>query len=327
MFPVQATQNNSDSSGLFYCDDPDLKVKILPLFRFNKNSAEGHPIGHGTAFRIDPWSRCATAFHVIEDFLEEEDFVRGSTLKNDYGLAALELNGFGCGVFRLPDNAWRQITGAFTFVREEKRPLNTPRRSNFSELAVLRIRPTVRTSEGCPYLPIDISSWAPRIGEEVMALGYANLGGDGQQEDDTYRIQADLYGSRGEIIDIEHPDLGRKRSWPQIRVAADWPGGMSGGPVFNSAGNVIGVVSASLVGQGVSTATIFRGWDVASRCMGSIDPHNTGYFICYGAFNHAGELVRCGQDRKQIEIFAKTHNLSDFGFVSFNPITKNYIRH
>jgi hypothetical protein len=34
------------------------------------------------------------------------------------------------------------------------------------------------------------------------------------------------------------------RPWPIFRVAADWPGGMSGGPVFNEAGHVVGIVSA-----------------------------------------------------------------------------------
>lgn len=90
-----AKREHEDERGLFVVQDSRLRSKILPLFSFDPRSLAERPTGHGTAFRIDPWGGCATAFHVIEDLLT----VAGgkAVLRQGIRLAALELEGLGYG--------------------------------------------------------------------------------------------------------------------------------------------------------------------------------------------------------------------------------------
>ncbi|WP_084293138.1 serine protease [Bradyrhizobium sp. WSM3983] len=133
--------------------------------------------------------------------------------------------------------------------------------------------PCNATLRGTPYWPLDLRRWRPVRGERVLALGFPDL--DAEEGREERPISQYLYGSFGEITDVEPADGARGRPWPVIRLAAEWPGGMSGGPVFNESGNVIGVVSSGIAG-GTGTATFFSGWNMAERIMGSIDPNNPG---------------------------------------------------
>jgi serine protease Do len=110
-----------------------------------------------------------------------------------------------------------------------------------------------------------------------------------------------------------------------IRVAAEWPGGMSGGPVFNEAGHVIGVVSSGIAG-GVGTATFFSGWNIPERIMGSIDPDNPGRFLCHGVFDEAGDLVLAAQDAQEAKRFAEARALTDHSVVSVDPSREGWMR-
>lgn len=87
-------------------------------------------------------------------------------------------------------------------------------------------------------------------------------------------MQQYLYGSFGEIIDIEPADPKRLRPWPLLRVSQEWPGGMSGGPVFNEAGHVVGVVSSGI--GDVGSATFFSGWKFPQAIFPNLDPANPG---------------------------------------------------
>src|SRR5690606_34786626 len=135
-----------------------------------------------------------------------------------------------------------------------------------------------------PYLPVDFRRWQPRIGESIMALGYSDLDVDSRDRGPDRPISQYLYGSLGQIMDIEPADQSRGRPWPVLRIDGNWPGGMSGGPVFNEAGHVIGIVSTGFAGDGGATATFFSGWEVPERVFGSIDPSNPGFFRCWAAF-------------------------------------------
>ena len=77
-------------------------------------------MGHATAFRIDPWSRCAAAFHVFEDLFETNRADSRIRLKRDIRLAALEFPGFGYGTVRMPDGAWTPVAESYGIVRIEE---------------------------------------------------------------------------------------------------------------------------------------------------------------------------------------------------------------
>jgi serine protease Do len=302
-----------------------MRARILPLFSFNPHAAELRPQGHGTAFRIDPWYRCATAYHVIEDLFELSSD-NEPTLVPAVRLAALSLPGIAFGRVPIPTDAWLPFSGSFSWAGVESPPLAAPRLRNLTELAVARISPPNPGPDGAAYLELDFQRWHPTLGETVLAVGFAKLD---VSDDDTpvedRPIQQYLYGSFGRIIDIERADGARARPWPIFRVDGDWPPGMSGGPVFNEAGHVVGIVSSG-IGEDVGTATYFSGWDLPARTFGSVDPSNPGRFRCYAVFDRSGKLARCGQDEAVIREFGLSRGFADFGFVSYHPPTGEYVR-
>jgi len=325
-FPVEPRSGETDARGLFPVQDPDVRSKVLPLFSFDPDGTERRPVGHGTAFRIDPWSRCLSAYHVLEDLFALDASGSGPALRPDRRLAALETEGLGFGRAAVPAGAWRPLSGSFALCAVETVSFQAPRLRNLTELVVLRIKSG--REGGTPYWPLDLRRWRPAIGERVLALGYADLDHvDGEPEagDDERPISQYLYGAIGQITDFEPADGARGRPWPVFRVAADWPGGMSGGPVFNEAGHVVGVVSSGIAGA-VGTATYFWGWNMPERIIGSIDPDNPGRFLCHGVFNQQGDLALATQDAEVARSFAEERGFSDMSVVSVDPTQDGWVR-
>lgn len=325
-FPFNTSNLAVDGRGLFLVQDPDLRSRILPLFSFDPRSPE-RPRGHGTAFRIDPWSRCATAFHVLEDLFEVDRSGSTISLKPDIRLAALELNQQGYGRLPIPDGAWRPLDASFSYFRIDTPFAQPAGLRNLFELMVLRVRPSAMPDEGTPYLPMDLRRWYPRKGERLMAIGYPDVDAPRSGDENSNRpFRQYLYASLCEIIDIDPADAARARPWPLLRLDANWPGGMSGGPVFNELGHVVGLVSAGFEGEGGATATYFSAWDVPERIYGSIDPSNPGRFLNWGAFDSEGVLVRCGQDKTEVERIGRALGVTDFGIVSVDPVSEEWTR-
>lgn len=173
-FPTEPRDGFMDERGLFPVHDPALRARVLPLFRFDPRSPNDRPEGHGTAFRIDLWSRCLTAWHVLEDLLlpgpGDGMTVR---LREDMRLSALQIGEQGYGRLPNPDGSWFPIVGAYSLHRVEQRPFQQPVLRNLIELMVLRIRHRAG-DEHTPYLPLDLGRWRPSVGERVLALGYAD---------------------------------------------------------------------------------------------------------------------------------------------------------
>lgn len=326
MFPVTPRPEEIDERGLFLAQDPSLRSKILPLFSFDPRVAGGRPVGQGTAFRIDPWSQCATAFHVVEDLFEPNEVVTSLSVKPSLRLAALEMNGLVYGRMPIPPGGWRPLSGAFSIFGIETPPLMPARLRNVTELMALGITSSSVQNGGTPFLRIDLGRWRPSLGEQVLALGFADLDVGETDAPDDRPMEQYLYGACGEVIDIERADGSRGRPWPQVRVAANWPGGMSGGPVFNQAGDVIGLVSAGIGGQGISTATFFSGWDMPRRIFTSLDPLNAGSFYCHAVFDAEGNVALYDRERQEVERFARENGLADLARVSINPATGDYMR-
>jgi serine protease Do len=326
MFPYQPNEEEIDSR-LFVCQDLALRSMVLPLFRFDPATPEQRPFGHGTTFRIDPWSRCATAFHVVQDLFQvSAENNSNLVLRDNIRLAALQITEFGYGVYRPITSAWLPISGAYSVCAVESPPFQTPRIRNATELMMLQIRSSDAEPGLTPYLPLDMTRWRPHIGERVMALGYANLDLDDQSNAEDRPISQYLYGSIATITDIERADGKRGRPWPQFRADADWPAGMSGGPIFNENGNVVGIVSTGIVGQGVSSGTYFAGWSFPQQIFRSLDPSNPGWFRCYAVFDASGAIMKCSHDRSLLESFANENDLTEVGLVSINPQTGDHIR-
>jgi serine protease Do len=98
-----------------------------------------------------------------------------------------------------------------------------------------------------PPAPVRTGGKSPAIGDRVMAVGYPELtclqGGD-EKAAMTYTER--MYGAVGTITNILPEGRGKYYPWPTIEVEANWRSGMSGGPVFNEAAEVIAIVSSSI---------------------------------------------------------------------------------
>lgn len=328
-FPFDIGSQTPDSRDLYVVQDPQLRARILPLLRFDPHAASDRPSGHGTAFRIDPWARCATAYHVLEDLFEVDRLGKAISLKDDIRLVALDVDGKGYGLLPIPTDAWRPMEASFSYFRIDKPFAQPARLRNLIELMALSILPAVPRAQGTPYLPVDLRRWRPTVGEQVMAIGYPDLdrARPGEHQDDPDRpFHLTLYASVGAITDIEPADSKRENPWPLLRVNANWPSGMSGGPVFNQAGQVIGIVSAGFEGEGGATATFFSSWDIPERIFTSLDRNNPGRFMNWGAFDASGGLIHWGQNRADIERRGRDEGLVDFGAVSVDPTTEEWMR-
>lgn len=290
MFPIE--DNGRDGLQLI---QNELRSVILPLFSFDPRDLKGRPRGHGTTFRIDPWSRCITAFHVIEELLTLGPG-RSLEVASDFRLAALELDGIAFGTVPLPRNAWRPVADLHGGATIDESIIAPPRLRNFTELALLTIPPSAERESGTPYLPVNLQSWTPQLDERVLAIGFPNLDRPRIGSTDSRPIHQYLYGAFGNIIGIEPADAGRSRPWPVVRVSQEWPGGMSGGPVFNEAGHVVGVVSSGM--DDVGSATFFSGWPVSRQLMSGLDAINPGWFEVFGTFDDAGHLRGVARTRE-----------------------------
>ncbi|WP_275230023.1 trypsin-like peptidase domain-containing protein [Novosphingobium album (ex Liu et al. 2023)] len=303
--------------------DPRLRAMILPMFRFDPNSPEERPFGLGTAFRIDPWANCATAFHVIEDMLTLKK--SALALRHDVRFAALEIEGIVYGAAPLPKDAWRPLTGFYAEAGKTEPALLHEKAQirNLTEIACLNIGRSHRSSP-MPYLPLALTSEPPRVGDIVTGYGFAGLdvAKDGKGED---RPMAQyLYQSTGEVLEIIPADASSTMPWPRLRVSAEWPSGMSGGPVMNAAGNVIGVISRGWTGEADSTATHFAGWDVSRRTFGTIDPFAPRRFRAFAAIDAESNLRFAAQDAEEARAFASKEGL-EVRAVSFSPDTGEWL--
>lgn len=311
-------------AGRFLIQDPNYRIRILPLFDFSPENPEQRVLGQGTVFRVDPFGTCATAFHVFADaFYLGGPSGRDLVVRQDRVIVALEIEGIVLGAVPVRPEQWLPISGARSFHVVDEPPLGVPRIRNFTELLALKILPSSDKPNGTEFMHVDPVGWRPQIGETVLGIGYPNLDKDEAGNDDRPIVQY-LYGAYGRITDIEPLDLRRTRPWPVVRVEADWPGGMSGGPVLNAAGNVIGIVSAGIDANS-STAMIFGGWNAVSNTFRSLDPSRPGWFICQAVLDANERLCHVSRSREEVEQIARTYDGAFVSKIALNHGTGEFI--
>jgi len=310
-----------DSRGLFVVQDPALRARILPLFSFDPGDPEQRPQGQGTAFRVDPWGCCVTAFHVIEDLLMVRD--NALVLRDNIRLVALDPPPLTIGTMPIKPDHWKPFLGMSSLGGILSPPLQEPRVMNMTELAATWIGgPECGNATG--FLPLD-GRWQPQAGERVMAMGFADLDLDKREEGPDRAIQQYLHASVGEIFEVNPVRRDSARPWPTFRVEAEWPGGMSGGPVFNEAGHVVGIVSTGLVGGGVGTATLFAGWSIARSLLPSVDLINPGRLKCWIAISDEDEIVALGRTEAELAQQVGDRPIAETRFVSFDMRSGEYV--
>jgi serine protease Do len=97
-----------------------------------------------------------------------------------------------------------------------------------------------------------ITAKTPQIGEWVCAIGFPNIKTQclSREKKQVFIKDEGMALSFAQVTQVELGGRGYYESTPIAFVDSDWPGGMSGGPVFADNGRVIGVVSRELSSAG-----------------------------------------------------------------------------
>ena len=272
----------------FLVQDPfGLRKAIVLMF---KADDQGRLHGLGTAFAADPWGTWLTADHVI-DFMRvgrpepraaDEQLYR---FAGDQTLIAMMGIGLIYGTIGIPQTGLARIVETFTPAIEVEDPMAFTGGGVSQkplDLAVMQSasRPP---ADFIRNLPIRLGHRGPRIGEVVVAVGYPQINTvHGDAERVATRVEEGMFAGYG-VVKALHPN-GRDRTnpTPVFEVGANWPLGMSGGPVFNMAGEVVGLVSRGLApaeGEelGSAWATWFEALPNLPSWLPTVDPLNPSH--------------------------------------------------
>lgn len=170
-----------------------------------------------------------TAAHVIDDFLQQFGTVQNATSSNQAKfdlMLYLTVNG---GAEVLPMEVLQLWSGAMT------------------DIAVLFLGvPTDWNEEGHVWKVPRIQLLPPAISEQIFGFGFSNPEiTDRELEVPTIDIKPRT--TTGRVVEVHDERRDNFRlPFPCFRVNARFDGSMSGGPVFNSAGNLCGIICSSL---------------------------------------------------------------------------------
>lgn len=113
----------------------------------------------------------------------------------------------------------------------------------YSDVGVLSYSPISKFKDDEDYLFAPIAVSVPKIGERLWATGYRQISNNGVPKIAFFIIS-------GLVTEQYLEGRGSHINGPCVEVAMEALGGMSGGPVFNANGSVIGVISSSIEGAG-----------------------------------------------------------------------------
>lgn len=284
----------------FETGDPfGVRKAVWPVF---ERTPEGALIGMGTAVHVDGWGGCLTAEHVIEFLraglpsggLSSERLPELDPSSHSHAVVMLGI-GLVFGTVSVPQWAFAPVTETLTPTRRREDPMAALRGD--SDIAVgvdvagFQVLLPAEASEGKvdppKTLPVQLTGWTPTIGETVLALGYPELKPSAVVSDATLRVLVEdgLFAAYGTITRLFPEGRDRANPTPVFEVEANWPSGMSGGPVINKAGHVVGLVSRSLAADGDSPGIGYAAclpWiREVSALAPRIDPDNPGFRIGY----------------------------------------------
>lgn len=155
-----------------------------------------------------------------------------------------------------------------------------------ASLRAAEIGPGVRPPKT---LPMRMNGWVPQVGEVVLAVGFPEL--DLSELDEAHQsalLTEGMYGAYGRITAVHEQGTSRLNPTPVFQVESDWPPGMSGGPVFNRTGEVVGMVSRSLRADsghaGAGYAVHFGLAHDIELLAPNVDQLNPGWRKCWGVF-------------------------------------------
>jgi len=241
---------------------------VVPVF---KRDINGEIYGMGTAFHVDGWGTFLTADHVIE-FAREIQKPASSwkdISQNSSGEHPVLFLGMGLifGSVNIPKESFALVTFMASILQEKIDPLanltGVAKPENAVDLAVMSAEILPHPQVSPPhFISVRASRWQPSIGETILAVGFPELECQRlEKHEQEFLLSEGMFGAYGRITKIHANGTSKSNPTPVFEVECNWRSGMSGGPVFNSSGEVVGLVSRSLPpdndSPGVGWATYF----------------------------------------------------------------------
>lgn len=266
----------------FRIQDPfGLRNAVVPVFR---QDTKGELFGFGTAFNINQFGTFLTAHHVI-DFSGESGASRP--------VLFLSMDAIVFGSVNVPSDCFVPVTGYQVTMMDSDDPMGAlqgrQERKVAVDLAVMQASPLGPNVRSPQTLRVCKNGWLPQVGDILLAVGYPELDLSRIPAKSQKRLLTEgMYGAYGRIVEVHLNGVGDGTANPSpvIEVETDWPPGMSGGPVFNRAGDVVGIVSRSIRAQGSLPG---RGYAVDLGRSYDIEPFAPsldapGWQLCWALF-------------------------------------------
>lgn len=219
-----------------------LQTAVMPVVAYR--GAELRILG--TGFAITNSGLMVTARHVIEECLEISSinsFVPG--LEDQWGIGALYIAEPSPEDDMLPDPE-TGLKGLFGGILPSSHfyPMKD------FDMGLLQLQLPVRVDSGAPIrVPaLQLSPGLPNDGDIVLALGYHSMKVESNVDGFSVKhsIRQPLAATRGAIQAVHFPRRDSvSLNFPCFQVDAQFEGGMSGGPIININGGVIGVICSS----------------------------------------------------------------------------------
>jgi serine protease Do len=305
---------------LFEIDDPfGLRRAIFPILEMRQ---DGTSNGLGTGFFLDPWNRIISAQHVVE-----------KGVHNDRkGIVALLSYGIALGSVRIPNGAFAQIESTVALSSIEDDPLAQLRgkeKSHDFDLALGKLLGT-HDARLASNLPIHAHLFnRVKVGDHVVALGFPDITLKQDEPNGSTIISRDiLMAARGIVVEEHSLGRGKSQPAPVFEVECNWPSGMSGGPVFNERGEVVGVVSRSI--EAASGERAGRGWATwlevfpnVLNLLPTLDGLNPNDRRCWGGFED-GDLIETVDLSVSHEVLCQRRSSLDWKRITWRLGTDEY---
>ena len=234
----QTTELDEDES--FLIQDPfGVREVVQPIISIPEDGGNDTQItGIGTCFQISPWS-WMTAQHALE-YDDENTFPPGEVGAVGFSPGLV----FGTFGFYGPD-IFAPIRQTFSIKAQEgqidPRTGREPPKM-MSDMSVLYVDTSLIKREG-KISPLPISNEPVKIGDKLLAVGFPILGTKFTSDKQVFEER--MHGARCVVTELYPKGRGDSQQWPCIQVEGNIKSGMSGGPVINAKGEVVGIVSSS----------------------------------------------------------------------------------
>jgi serine protease Do len=270
----------ADTFNQFLVRDPfGIRKAIVPVFLEDSSGI----YGMGTAFHVDGWGTFLSAAHIIHEarikrpmkqpdiqagWIKPELFEKRFFLLLGQGLA------YGGG-----SGALAPVDRGYLVLNNSDKPLSDELES-LADIAALQLSPLPPPTM-ISTLPVRLSGALPLPGETVLAVGFPELACQ-PIDDINYFVSEGMYGAYGLVIKLHPKGMGAygTNPTPVIEVETNWRNGMSGGPVFNQRGDVIGIVSRGIgpdcENTGHESVPCFALMPWLRRFLPTVDPSNPG---------------------------------------------------